>query len=96
MSTRKRKKKSSIQDVAFKTIPPNEKARILSYLKSREIPSKYSGNTKTLYVPEKYHEEIVDKFGMGLTIKLGILDVSRQSQHSLNPYKNKPLFKTAN
>jgi hypothetical protein len=44
---------------------------------------RYSGKTKTLYIPEELHQHVIDAFGYGLPFSLGILNLK------INRFKNR-------
>ncbi len=49
------------------------KKQVSDYVKSHGGITKYSGNTKTMYIPEHLHGIVLFKFGYSLPFKLGIL-----------------------
>lgn len=49
------------------------KKQVSDFVKSLNGETKYSGNTKTMYIPENLHYQVIEKFGFNLPFKLGIL-----------------------
>ena len=68
---------------------------IIKFIKSLNHLSevRYSGETKTLYLEENLHIDVINKFGYALPFKLGILSDRelKPSRERRNSAKYKPM-----
>lgn len=49
------------------------KKKVSDFVRSIGGTTKYSGNTKTMYMPSYCHDSVLAEFGFGLPFTLGIL-----------------------